>query len=72
MCSSYYILYGVSVSYLTLYSIVSYVYVSCSGLNTSLGKGELICLLSLTCNYEVSSWSVNLIRVFSMMIHCIS
>ena len=35
------------------HSIVIYLYVSCSGSVTS-GKRELICLLSLTCNYVVS------------------
>ena len=43
--------YGVGVSCRILYSIVSYVYVSCSGPITRLGKRELICLLSFTCNY---------------------
>ena len=36
-----------------LYSIVSYLYVSCSGSITS-GKRELFFLLSFTCNYVVS------------------
>ena len=33
---------------------VSYLYVSCSGSITSVGRRELICLLSFTCNYVVS------------------
>ena len=36
-------------------SIVSYLYVSCSGSITSVGEErELICLLSFTCNYVAS------------------
>ena len=34
--------------------MVSYLYVSCSGSLTSLGKRELFLLLSFTCNYVVS------------------
>ena len=47
-------LFGVGVSCRILYSIVSYLYVSCSGSITSVGKRGLICLLSFTCNYVVS------------------
>ena len=48
-------LFGVGVSYRILYSIVSYLYVNCSGLITSVGEErELICLLLFTCNYVVS------------------
>ena len=55
--------FGVGVSCRILYSIVSYLYVSCSGLITS----ELICLLSFTCNYVLSVLMCNffsLIMVF--------
>ena len=45
--------FGVGVSCRILYSIVSYLYVSCSGSIISVGE-ELICLLSFTCNYVVS------------------
>ena len=37
-CNSYLMLYGVGVSCRILYSIVSYLYVSCSGLVTSFGE----------------------------------
>ena len=47
-------LFGVVVSCRVLYSIVSYVYVSYRGSITSVGEGELICLLSFTCDYVVS------------------
>ena len=47
-------LFGVGVSCRILYSFVSYLYVSCSGSITSVGKGDLICLLLVTCNYVVS------------------
>ena len=48
-------LFGVGVSCRILYSIGSYLYVSCSGSITSVGEEkELICLLSFTCNYVVS------------------
>ena len=58
-------LFEVVVSCRILYSIVSYLYVCCSGSITSVGKErELICMLSFsTCNYvpflfgEVSSSS---------------
>ena len=44
-------LFGVGVScHCILYSIVSYIYVSCSGSVTLVG----VCLLSFTCNYVVS------------------
>ena len=46
-------LFGVGVSCRILYSIVCYLYVSCSSLIASVG-GELICLLSFTGNYVVS------------------
>ena len=44
----------VGVSCRILYSIVCYLYVSCSGSIPRLGKRELICLLSFTCNFVVS------------------
>ena len=49
-------LFGVGVSCRILYSIVSYLYVSCSGSISiiRLGKRELICLLLFMCNYLVS------------------
>ena len=47
-------LFGVGVSCRILYSIVSYLYISCSGSITSVGEErELACLLSFTCNYVV-------------------
>ena len=48
-------LFGVGVTCRILYSIVSYLYVSCSGSITSVvaEERELICLLSFTCNYVV-------------------
>ena len=39
-------------SYFVFY--FSYIYVSCNGSIPRLGKRELICLLSFTCNYVVS------------------
>ena len=39
-----------------LYSFVVYLYVNGSGLITSVGKRELICLLLFTCNYVVFVW----------------
>ena len=47
-------LFDVGGSCRSLYSIVSYLYVGCSGSISSVGKRELICLLSFTCNYVVS------------------
>ena len=47
-------LFRVNVTCRVLYSFVGYLYVSCSGSITSIGKRELIRLLSLTCNYVVS------------------
>ena len=47
-------LFGGGVSCRILYSIVSYLYVNCSGSITSAGERDLICLLSFTCNYVVS------------------
>ena len=49
-------LFGVGVSYRILCSVVSYLYVSYIGSITSVGEGELICLLVFTCNYVVSVW----------------
>ena len=46
--------FGVSVYCHSLYSIVSYLYVSCISQLPRLRKRELICLLSFTCNYVVS------------------
>ena len=45
-------LFGVGVSWRILYSIVSCLCVS----RSELGKRELICLLSFTCNDVVSVW----------------
>ena len=39
-----------------MYYFVVYLYVNGSGLVTSLGKRELICLLSFTCNFVVFVW----------------
>ena len=47
-------LFGVGLSCRTLYSIVSYLYVSCSGSITSVAKERAKCLLPFTCNYVVS------------------
>ena len=47
-------LFGVGVSCHILYSVVIYLYVSCSGILPRLGKGELILLLSFACNDVVS------------------
>ena len=47
-------LFGIGVSSRNLYSILRYLYVSCSGSLPKLGKRELTCLLSFTCNYVVS------------------
>ena len=48
-------LFEVGVSCRILYSIVSYLYVSCSGSMTLVGKErEILFLLSFTCNYAVS------------------
>ena len=47
-------LFGLGVSCCILYSIVSYLSLSCSGSNTLVGKRELICLQSFTCNNVVS------------------
>ena len=53
-CGSYSKLFGVGVSCRILYSIVGYLCVSCGGLVVRLGKRELVCLLSFTCNCVVS------------------
>ena len=46
---------GVGVSCRILYSVVSHLYVSCSGSLTSVGgKESYFFLLSFTCNYVVS------------------
>ena len=47
-------LFGVGVSFCILYSIVTYLYVSCSGSVTLVWEVRA-CLLSFTCNYVVSS-----------------
>ena len=48
-------LFGVGASCRILYSIISYLYVRCSGSVTSVGEErELICRLSFTCNNVVS------------------
>ena len=49
-------LFGVYASCRIFYSIVSYLYVSCSGQLPRLRKREIICLLSFSCNYVVSVW----------------
>ena len=56
--------FGVGVSCRILYLIVSYLYVSCSGVITSVGEErerererELFFPLSFTCNYAVVSFS---------------
>ena len=54
MLKAYFVLFGVGVSCRILYSIVSYLYVSCSGSIASVGKKALNLLLSFTFNYEVS------------------
>ena len=46
-------LFGVDVSCRISYCIICYIYVGCSG-SIRLGKRELICVLSFTCNYVVS------------------
>ena len=51
-CNSYFMLTGVGVSCRFSYSIVSYLYVSCSGCGR---QRELMFLLSFTCNYVVSA-----------------
>ena len=57
-------LFGVGVSCCTLYSIVSYLYVSCSGSITSVG--EETCLPMFTCNYVVSVRGVLFLLVLGM------
>ena len=47
-------IFGVGVSCRILYSIISYLYISCSGSITLVGDKELIYLLSFSCNYVVS------------------
>ena len=49
-------LFGVGDLCRMLYSIVNYLYVSCSGSITSVWEERNICLLSFTCNYVVSVW----------------
>ena len=40
-----------------LHGVVRYLYARCSGSITSVGEeSELVCLLSFTCNHEVSVW----------------
>ena len=56
LTNSYFMLFGEGVSCRILYSIVSYLYVSCSGSITSVEEEgvNLICLLSFTFKYVVS------------------
>ena len=56
-------LIGVGVSCRISYSIVSYLYVSLSGLKTSVGEQRANVLLSFTCIYMVSVWIGFLFRV---------
>ena len=48
--------FGVGVSCRKLYSFVVYLYVKVVDQLPRLGKRELICLLSFTCNYVVFVW----------------
>ena len=50
----YLMLVGICVSCGYSYSIVSYLYVSCSGTITSVGEERANFLLSFTCNYVIS------------------
>ena len=60
MFNSLVYLIGVGSSCRISYSIVSYSYVSCSGLITRLGKRELIFLLSIICNVNYNVVSVRM------------
>ena len=55
---------------------VKFLYRQCNFLEEKLRKAICLALIQCHIDYACSSWhsglSVNLIRVFSMMIHCIS
>ena len=67
-------LFGLGVSCRVLNAIVCfvYMYVSCNVSIASVGKRELICLQSFTCNYVVSErFPFPLIWTFHIIIYCL-